>query len=112
MIRTDDLQGQYDQAAAELLAAGERFETTVVALVSELVHRAAPVAARIDLDVAGGPDGEIYVLRGVRDGVGRTLPADALEPVRGLLARLLADLGAVAGTELRTLVLDPAGTPR
>lgn len=111
MIRTDDLRGRYDQAAAELLVAGERFETAVVALISELVHRAAPGAARIDLAVEDGSDGEVYSFRGLRDGGGRPLDQHPLDPVRGLLDELLADLAKVSGAVLDTLVLDPAGEP-
>jgi hypothetical protein len=109
LTRTDDLRGRYDHAAAELLAAGERFEAAVVALISELVHRAAPDAARIDLCVDGGPDGDVYALRGLRDGGGGCLDTRPLDPVRDLLAALLADLASIAGTGLETLVLDPAG---
>lgn len=110
MIRTDDLRGRHEQAAAELLAAGGRFEAALVALISELVHRAAREAARIDLSVDDGPEGEIYFLTCVRDGGGRPLPAEALDPIRDLLDELLADLASICGTDLETLVLDPAGT--
>jgi hypothetical protein len=111
LIRTDDLRGRYDQAAAELLVAGERFEAAVVSLVSELVHRAVPEAARLDVDVADGPDGEIYAFGRLCDAAGRPLDGRPLEPVEELLAALLADLASVAGTGLETLVLDPADGP-
>jgi hypothetical protein len=109
LIRTDDLRGRHDHAAAELLAAGERFEAAVVALISELVHRATPDAARIDLGVDAGPDGDVYTLRGLRDGGGGPLDQRPLDAVGDLLAALLADLASIAGTGLETLVLDPAG---
>jgi hypothetical protein len=71
----------------------------------------APDAARIDLAVAGGPEGEIYAPGRLRDAGGRPLDPRPLDPVRDLLDELLADLASVGGTELETLVLDPADEP-
>jgi hypothetical protein len=106
-IRTDDLVGRYERAAAQLLAAGERFEAELVSLISELVHRVQPAAARLDLHVALGAEGDVYAVAGVLDAGGQPLAVEALAGVRVVLDQMLADLASVAGADLDTLVLDP-----